>query len=190
MADMNGNIQKAEISNFCASLGLQESILLAQPTILPPVTFKHGTWAGKSPIDGVWMSVNLPVTAVSFCPFSLSPGNHCAAILDIDLALLIGAPCLSIIHPKVWHLNTQLPHTKACYLSLFEEYFLSHCLLPQLFQFYKEAADPSFDTSMVGPQFEKLNQLRVEGMHFAEKHCRKLYMGTLAYSPILILWFN
>ncbi len=27
-------------------------------------------------------------------------------------------------------------------------------------------------------------------MHFAEKHCCKLYMGTLAYSPTLMLWFN
>jgi len=27
-------------------------------------------------------------------------------------------------------------------------------------------------------------------MHFAKKHCRQLYMGTLAYSPTLMLWFN
>ena len=27
-------------------------------------------------------------------------------------------------------------------------------------------------------------------MHYAETHCQKLYMGTLAYSPTLTLWFN
>ncbi len=27
-------------------------------------------------------------------------------------------------------------------------------------------------------------------MHFTEKHCCKLYMGTLVYSPTLTLWFN
>jgi len=43
---------------------------------------------------------------------------------------------------------------------------------------------------MVGSQFEKVNWLRVDGMHFAEKHCFKLYMGTLAYFPTLTLWFN
>ncbi len=32
--------------------------------------------------------------------------------------------------------------------------------------------------------------LRVQGMNFAEKHCHKLYMGTLTYSPTLTLWFN
>jgi len=94
------------------------------------------------------------------------------------------------VQPKVWQLNTQLPHTKAQYLSLLEEYFLSHQLLPQLFQFYTEAADPSFDTSTVGPQFEKCDWLRVEGMNFAKKHCHKLYMDTLAYSPTLTLLFN
>jgi len=107
MANMNGDIQKAEISNFCDNLGLQkESILLAHSTLLPPATFKQGTWVGRSPIDGVWMSANLPASAISFHPFSLSPGNHHAAILDIDLALLIGEPHLSIVHPKAWHLNT------------------------------------------------------------------------------------
>jgi len=55
---------------------------------------------GKSPIDGVWMSTNLPATAVSFCPISLSPNNHCAAILDINLTLLIGEHHLSIVQPK------------------------------------------------------------------------------------------
>jgi len=94
------------------------------------------------------------------------------------------------VQPKACHLNTQLPHTKAHYLSLLEECFLSHWLLPQLFQLYKDAANPSFDISSVGPQLEKLDQLRVDGMNFAEKHCCKLYMGTLAYSPTLTLWFN
>jgi len=59
-----------------------------------------------------------------------------------------------------------------------------------LFQFYKDAADPSFDISAAGPWLEKLDQLSIKGMHFAKKHCHKLYMGTLAYSPTLTLWFN
>jgi len=51
-------------------------------------------------------------------------------------------------------------------------------------------ADPSFDTTTAGPQLEKLDWLRVEGMHFAKKHYCKLYVGTLAYSHTLTLWFN
>jgi len=190
MADMNGDIRKEEISSCITNLGLQESILVAHPTLLPPITFKRGNWEGRSPIDGVWMSTNLHASAVSLCPFSLSPGNHQAALLDIDLALLIGEPHLSIVRPKARQLNMQLPQTKACYLSLLEDYFLSHRLLPQLFQLYKDAADPSFDHVSIGPCLEKLDQLHVEGMHFAEKHCCKLYMGTLAYSPTLTLWFD
>jgi len=150
MADMNGNICKAEISDFCNSLGLHESILSAYPTLLPPVTFKHGTQVGKTPIDGVWVSTTLPVAAASFCPFSLSPGDQ-AAILDLDLALLIGEPCLSIIRPKAHCLNTQLPQTKAHYLAILEEFFCSKQLLLQLFQLYKDAALPSFDATTAGP---------------------------------------
>jgi len=134
--------------------------------------------------------MNLQASAVSLCPVSLSPGDHHAALLDIDLMLLIGEPCLTIVRPKARRLNTQLPQTKARYLALLEEHFLSHHLLSQLFQLYKDAADPSFDNTSLGPRIKKLDQLRVAGMHFAKKHCRKLYMGTLAYSPTLTLWFN
>ncbi len=183
MADMNCDIWKEEISSFVTNLGLQESILAAHPTLLPPITFKQGNQEGKSPIDGVWMSATLHTSAVSLCPFSLSPGDHRAALIDIDMTLLIGELYLSIVRPKAQCLNTQLPQTKEQYVSLLEDYFLSHRLLPH-------AANPSFDTSSVSPKLEKLEHLHVEGMHFAQKHCQKLYMGTLMYSPTLMLWFN
>jgi len=69
MADMNSDIRKEEISSFAINLGLQESILAAHPTLLPPITFKRGNRVGKSPIDGVWMSATLHASAVSLCPF-------------------------------------------------------------------------------------------------------------------------
>ena len=105
------------------------------------------------------MSGNLHASAVSLCPFSLSPGDHRAALIDIDLTLLIGEPRLSIVRPKARRLNTQLPQTKERYLSILEDHFLSHRLLSQLFQLYKDAANPSFDHSTFGPRIEKLDQL-------------------------------
>jgi len=119
---MNGDIRKLDISSFCTNLGLREAILSAHPTLLPPVTFKCSNKVGKSPIDGVWMSATLLATAASFCPISLSPGDHWAAILDLELALLIGEPHLAIVRPKAWCLNTQLPQTKACYLDTLDEF--------------------------------------------------------------------
>jgi len=151
MADMNHDIRKEEITSFIANLGLQESILTAHPTLLPPITFKRGNREGKLPIDGVWMSASLHASAVSLCPFSLSPGDHHAALVDIDVSLLIGEPRLTIVRPKARRLNMQLPHTKERYLSLLEDFFLSHRLLPQLFQLYKDVANSSFDTSSLGP---------------------------------------
>ncbi len=90
MADMNHDIWKEEISSFVTNLGLQESILVAHPTLLPPITFKQGNQKGRPPIDGVWMSATLHASAVSLCPISLSPGNHQATLVNIDRTLLIG----------------------------------------------------------------------------------------------------
>jgi len=89
MADMNGDIWKEEISSFAISLGLQESILAAHPTLLPPISLKQSNQEGRSPIDGVWMSTTLHASAISLCPSSLSPGGHQATLVDIDLTLLI-----------------------------------------------------------------------------------------------------
>jgi len=52
---------------------------------------------------------------------------------------MIGEPYLSIVHPKAQCLNTQLPCTKACYLSLLEEYFLSH---PSFSNFVRKQLTP------------------------------------------------
>jgi len=43
MADMNSDIWKAEISSFAINLGLQESILAAHPTLLPPLPLREAT---------------------------------------------------------------------------------------------------------------------------------------------------
>jgi len=84
----------------------------------------------------------------------------------------------------------QLPQTKAHYLAILEEFFCSKQLLPQLFHFYKDADQPSFNATMAGPWFEHIDKLCIKGMLLVEKHCWKLYMGTLAFSPTLALWFN
>ncbi len=151
MADMNWDIQREEISSFAATLGLQESILAAHPTLLPPVTFKRGSREGCSLIDGIWMSANLQASAVSLCPVSLSPGDHQAALLDIDLMLLIREPRLTVVRPKAQRLNTQLPQTKARYLALLEEHFLSHCFSHSCFNYTRMSLIPALTTHLLAP---------------------------------------
>jgi len=187
LSQMNGNIHKAEITDFCNNLGLLESILSAHPTLLPPVTFKYVNQVGRSPIDGVWISATLPTAASSFCPFSLHPGDHQAAILDLDLALLIGEPHLSLVRQKACHLNMQLPQTKAHYLAILEEFFHSKQLLPQLSSFIK--MQPNL------PLMQPLQALNLNtSTNFTSKVCTWLRSTagsyTWVFSPTLTLWFN
>jgi len=73
-------------------------------------------------------------------------------------------------------------------MVILEEFFHSGQLLLKIFQLYKDAAQPSFDATTAGPQFEHLDKLCIEGMHLAEKHCWKLYMspGFLPYLDTLV----
>ncbi len=98
------------------------------------------------------MSVDLQASAVSLCPFSLSPVDHCAALLDTDMTLLLGELCLTIVRPKAWCLNTQLPQTKACYLALPLEDHLSHCLSLSHSNYIRMLLTPPLITCLLAPR--------------------------------------
>ena len=59
-------------------------------------TFMRGSHRGTKPIDGIWVSQDLPVAFSSWCSFAMSLGDHWAGVIDLDLVALIGEPCQKI----------------------------------------------------------------------------------------------
>ena len=100
MADINGDIRKTDLTAFCSTHSLWEAVISAHPGLPTLATFRRGS-LGKSPINGIWVSQDLPVALSSWCSFQMSPGDHRAGIIDLDLITLIGEPHQQIVHPKV-----------------------------------------------------------------------------------------
>jgi len=100
MADVNGDIHKTDLTTFCSTHSLHKAVISVHPGLPTLATFWHGS-LGKSPIDGIWVSQDLPVALSSWCSFQMSPRDHRAGIIDLDLVTLIGEPHQQIVCPKV-----------------------------------------------------------------------------------------
>jgi len=132
MADANGDICQLEIANFCRAHSLHKAVMSAHPHLPLLTTFLCGSLQGTKPIDGIWVSQDLPVAFSSWCSFAMSPGDHQAGVIDLDLAALIGKPCQKIIQPKAHRLTCAIPSSWDSYNQLFLQSSQCHLLLPKL----------------------------------------------------------
>jgi len=112
-ADFNSDIWHPEIISFLNSCGLSECVLSQHPTLLPPATFCHGTCFSHLPIDGVWASDNVIIQVVSILLVAISPGDHQAFLIDLNLNETIGQPWFWVAHPLARHLTCTLPLVEA-----------------------------------------------------------------------------
>jgi len=188
MADVNGDICKTNLTAFCSAHSLWEAVLSVHPGLPTLATFQCGS-LGKSPIDGIWVSQDLPVALSSWCSFQMSPRDHCAGIIDLDLSTLIGEPCQQIVHPKVQQLTCTIPSSQDSYNCLLLESSQCHLLLPKLHALFTETALPTFNWNSFGLHLEALDTLKSHCMQLAEKRCRKLCMGQVPFSPNLMKFY-
>jgi len=142
---------------------------------------------GRSPIDGVWLSNGVPVQACSWTSFSDSPGDHRAAIVDFDLVALLGQPRLKVCRPPARRLVCTLLATRDRYIALLTAFLEKHQFLSKLYKLYTSTDPRSPHLHSFSHTYEHLDHIRIEGMRYAEKRCRRLRMGLLAYSPTLML---
>ena len=157
----------------------------------PPLlsTFMQGSHWGTKPIDGIWVSQDLPVAFSSWCSFAMSPGDHRAGVIDLDLAALIGEPHQTIIWPKACQLTCAIPSSWDAYNQLFLQSSHRHLLLPKLHALFVDSSLPTFDWNSFGPCIEALDTLKSQCMKHAEKHCQKLCMGQVPFSPDLMKFY-
>jgi hypothetical protein len=62
-------------------------------------TFKSGDRIGRYPIDGCFVTPDLPTAAATWLAFERCPGDHRFCILDFNTAVLIGENILKVVRP-------------------------------------------------------------------------------------------
>jgi hypothetical protein len=144
-------------------------------------TYHKGDKLGKWPIDGVYVSPNLPVDASTWLQFQPHLGDHRFAVIDINSDALMGDALLKIVRPQARRLSCSIPASISAYNKHLSTHLLRHQALPKLHDLYS-TRNGDF-TPAERAQLEALDRIRAEGMLSAEKKCHKLSMGTVDFSP-------
>jgi hypothetical protein len=144
-------------------------------------SYQKGDIHGKWPIDGVYVTPNLPIKASTWLSFTPHLGDHRFAVIDVDSKALVGDDLLKIVRPQARQSSCAIPEAVSEYNNRLTEYMTRHSVLSKLHHLYS-TRDGNF-TLDEWAQLKLLDRVQAEGMIYAEKKYRKLAMGQVDYSP-------
>ncbi len=182
MGDFNESINGSTISNFFAELDMKELILDIHPNLIIN-TFARGS----NQIDGIYGTRNITASAGGYTELEWGlKSDHRMLWVDLDLNQLFGEQNIPMWKPTIRRLKCTDPRVVDRYNNLRRQ----HGILNQIQQL-KDAISYSLEhnnnqvNDSIRAQFEQLESLRTDGIHKADRHCRRLKMGNVPWSPTI-----
>jgi hypothetical protein len=119
-------------------LHMREAVLHGHPDPRwrTTATFKSGDRIGRHPIDGCFVTPNLPTEAATWLAFERCPGDHRFSILDFKTAVLVGENVLKVVCPAAQRLSCAIPSAVTRYNRILSSFMLSHNMLQSLHSLY------------------------------------------------------
>ena len=163
-------------------LGLQEAILQNNADIDYPATFSRNTTA--TPIDGVWASPALDILQSGYTAYGV--WDHRGAWIDVDSTTLFGGGALFPHTVTARRLQLKSPSTVQRYIQKYQQLVDKHNLAARIFRLENTIQEDIPLTMEQIHEIEAIDTLRTKLMLQAEKHCRKLRMGAIPFSPQVV----
>ena len=144
---------------------------------------------GKTPIDTILCSAGVQVCKAGYMDFGNGIGDHRALYIDVKLTSVLGTKIPPVKTPTARRLKMDDPRVVKRYNATLEKYLRKHRVKERtdLLQRYINSEG---DTKVIGHEFEDLDIIRIKGMQLAERECRKLKMGGIAWTPKLSIARN
>jgi hypothetical protein len=175
--DFNENILSTNLTEFFHNLDMTE-VVSDQHGDKPPNTMIQGS----QPIDGIFATEGVTPSNSGYLPFDWGiASDHRAIWIDIPLAQLLGTSNAPLWKPQARRLKCEDPTLIREFTKLRLEYLHKASGLTKWKDIksrnnlQKEADWPLL--------IKELDQIRTESIQFADKHCRKLNMGEVPWSP-------
>jgi hypothetical protein len=181
LIDGNSNMKCSDLSNALSNINLKEAIL-DRHGYQGPATHKRNSTS--SPIDGIWISPGLDISKGGYLEYDqVFPSDHRCVWMDISFTSAFGhnMPPLFKRHPRRLHCKD--PRLVQNYIKLYHQYAGPIELFKRVQDFEKQAQHMS--RSEIIKEYEVLDFLRCEITANAERRCRKLRTGQVAFSPEL-----
>ena len=103
--------------------------------------------------------------------------------MDVSLVSVLGANLPPIQSARARKLKMQDPRIVKKYNKSLKYFFKRHNLDTRSAKLQQNATFPL--TLQAAHEYEKLDKIRIEGMKYAEKRCRRLKMGGIPWTPEL-----
>ena len=177
LADCNEDVRHGKLGEKLSGLGLFSPIRQKFGDIGMPATFH----AGSKPIDDILITRDLKFDAVGYLPFGDGPGDHRGVYIDIDKDSMIGRSIYEIHRIKGRKLKSTDIKTVDKFNMLMKDQLEKKNALRRM-----EVLDKSCWSNMTSEQeveFEKIDKAFVEAFRYANKRCKKLKKGEVAYAP-------
>lgn len=204
--DCNEDIRAQTIKQWAELCGLREVITEAHGESEAPSTCKKHktTKKGKTkPIDGVFASWAIEPIASGYTEFSggIQGGSyekatgktrnrtdHRCLWLDLRLTDVFGhsMPPLPTVAGRRMKCND--PRVVERFNRFYDEFLDKHDLYRRTFQLERLATYPLSEE--LQHEAERIDKLKMEGIRYADRRCRRLCMGGVPFSPEYKFWVN
>ena len=181
--DANEHVRQGDVHRFAQRLGLLDAHQGRHPYL--PTAATCSKTRNNYPIDGIWISPALEVSAAGYLGFDDYPiGNTDHRLLWIDLTV---SSCFGFQPPSAYYraprrLILNDPRVVNRYNKLLTAEHRKLRLPQRAYQLHQQL--PRFG-SADQLEYEKLAILDLQSRRYAERHCRKLRMGKIPYSDRL-----
>ena len=101
LIDANENVTKGLINDMVTGPGLEmrEAVIARHRNFPLTPTWMRGSRLGSVPIDGVFVTPDLPIESGTWLAFSRAPWDHRTLIIDFLWRVLLGDNKLTIVRP-------------------------------------------------------------------------------------------
>jgi hypothetical protein len=178
--DVNEDVRHGSFGQKMKQLGLIEICTSHHGNYAPP-TFARGS----IPIDAIFVTPSLDSSRCGYLPVV---SDHRVLWVDVPQQSLFGSR-LSLIPTRTpQRLSLQDPRVVAKYISSVESQFREANLLSRLLELQSQM-DTHCSEQLIA-EYNQIDALRVRCILQANKSCRHLKMGQVAYSPTLVMAWN
>ena len=182
MLDGNADMRDSFLSNTFQLVHLRELILHRHDN-QGPSTFRRNN--SNTPIDGIWASAGISILKGGYLDYDqvLMGANHKCLWLDIHFQVAFGSKLPPISSPKTRRLHCRDPRVVKNYLRVYEKAAMASNLLYRVETLAAKVTYPL--PPLLQQEYEELDALHCQFTEEAERKCRKLCKGQVAFSPDL-----
>jgi hypothetical protein len=174
--DMNEHILRGTLARHLLTMGLVEASHQHWGTVEP-----HTFIGGVDPIDGVWHTPDLEVSALAQLSFHEGLGDHRTVLVDITTQSAIGKHEFRVIRPEARRLNSTNASVRSRYITNLEGQMSIHRMQDRLDACGRSITGPP-TTEADKLLMQRLDTQMEEMQRGSERQCRQLFSTALPFS--------